>query len=74
LLPEIMVDEETGLLVTPEDEDAMARAITGLLKEPEKARTMGRSGREQVVSHFAAERMAAGFTEILAQVLGGEEQ
>ena len=73
-LPEIVVDGETGLLVTPEDEDAMARGITGLLEEPEKAKTMGKHGGEQVASRFAAERMAAKFTEILAQVLGGERQ
>lgn len=68
-LPEIVVDGETGVLVTPENEDAMARSITRLWEEPEKIKAMGRRGRERVASRFTAERMATEFTEILGNHL-----
>lgn len=68
-LPEIVVDGETGMLVTPGNEDAMARAITRLWEEPDKVKAMGRRGRERVASRFTAERMAAEFAEILGNHL-----
>lgn len=66
-LPEIVVDGETGVLVTPGSEDAMAQSITTLLHDPEKIKAMGKRGRERVASRFTAERMAAEFTEILVK-------
>lgn len=73
-LPEIVVDGETGSLVTPGDEEAMAQAMMRLLKEPARAEMMGRHGKERVASRFTVERMAAEFAEILARVLGGEKR
>jgi len=53
--PEVVVDGETGLLVPPRDPNALAQAITCLLREPDLRRKMGRAGRERVERHFSIE-------------------
>ena len=52
-LPEIVVPGETGLLVPPNDPQALADAVSKLLAEPDLARSMGAKGRERVEEHFA---------------------
>lgn len=56
-LPEAVADGETGLLVPPHDEPALARAIVTLLRDPERRRAMGEAGRARVVREFSVEKM-----------------
>lgn len=57
-VPEVVEDGVTGLLVTPGDVEQLAEAIARLLGEPDKAREMGRMGRERVERLFSAEEHA----------------
>jgi alpha-maltose-1-phosphate synthase len=50
--PEMIVDGETGFLVDPEDEVALADRLISLLKDPQKAGEMGRAGRERLHARF----------------------
>ncbi|HHS14110.1 MAG TPA: glycosyltransferase [bacterium] len=50
---ELVVDKETGLLVAPRDIDGLTMALLDLLKNPEKARRMGRNGRRRVEERFS---------------------
>jgi glycosyltransferase involved in cell wall biosynthesis len=50
---DIVRDGETGLLVPPEDADALARAIATYIEEPERARTLADSGRAHVDAQFS---------------------
>lgn len=52
--PEIVKDEETGLLVPPGDVRALAQAILSLLGNGEERQDMGRRGRERVEANFDA--------------------
>jgi glycosyltransferase involved in cell wall biosynthesis len=54
---ELVVDEETGLLVPPRDPPALAAAIRRLLDDPPLARRLGEAGRARVAEHFSAEAM-----------------
>lgn len=54
---EVVRQGETGLLVPPRDAEAMAFAITDLLKDPIKARAMGVAGRKVIESRFTLARM-----------------
>jgi len=54
-LPEVVIDGETGLLVPPGDEEAIARALAELLTDPERRTDMGRRGRERARQHFDLE-------------------
>ena len=44
--PEVVVDGDTGILVPPDDQEALARAIRSLLAAPALRGRMGESGRE----------------------------
>jgi glycosyltransferase involved in cell wall biosynthesis len=57
-LPEIVVHGDTGFVVPPGDADALADAIVALASDLERAETMGRAGRERVISDFPPERSA----------------
>lgn len=51
-IPEIVVDNETGLLVQPGQPQEIAKAIIRLLSHPDQMRTMGNKGRERIMTHF----------------------
>jgi glycosyltransferase involved in cell wall biosynthesis len=56
--PELVVDGETGVLVPPDDVDALARALDGVLADPDRARALGEAGRRRVAEHFRADVLA----------------
>ena len=55
---EIVVHEETGLLVAPANSNAMANAIRRLIDSPSEAALMGRAGRCRMEERFSNLRMA----------------
>jgi glycogen synthase len=57
-IPEVVVDGETGRLVPPGDEAALARALRDALADPARARRMGEAGRRRVEAHFSWDRIA----------------
>jgi len=54
---EVMVDGVTGLVVPPARPDRLADAIITVLKDPERARSMGAAGRRRVAEEFTVTRM-----------------
>jgi starch synthase len=56
---EVVVHDETGLLVPPADPAALAAAIRTVLAHPERAAAFGRAGRRLVEMRFSWERIAA---------------
>ena len=57
-IPEVVVDGETGWLVPPGDEAALAQALRGALADPARARRIGETGRRRVEAHFSWDRIA----------------
>jgi sugar transferase (PEP-CTERM/EpsH1 system associated) len=55
--PELVIHNETGLLVPPRDPAALAAAIRQLLDHPEQAAQMGRNGRQRAAKQFTIEGM-----------------
>ncbi len=51
-LPEIVDHQQTGLLVEPEDADALAKAIVSLLKSPQRLIQLGQAARAKVQKEF----------------------
>lgn len=49
---ELVEDDVTGILVPPEDPDAVAAAISRLLERPSERRPMGYEGRRRALTHF----------------------
>lgn len=56
---EALVDGETGLLVDGSDVEVVSAAVAGLLADPERARQMGKAGRDRVERRFTWPRVAA---------------
>ena len=67
-IPEVVVDGETGVLVPPGDPLALAEALAGLAREPERAQAFGKAGRERLRTRFSIEKMV-GDTELLYREL-----
>lgn len=55
-LPEIVLHEETGLLVPPADPVTLAAALQRLLDDPKLGRRLGRAGRARVTAEFCRNR------------------
>ena len=49
-------DGETGILVRPSDPADLARGILDLLRDPDRARELGRAGRRLMLERFTLER------------------
>ena len=58
-LPEIVIQDETGLLAPSGDSAALAASVLRLLREPVLCQSMGRAGRQRVDSRFRIERTVA---------------
>jgi glycosyltransferase involved in cell wall biosynthesis len=58
-LPDV-VGTEAGVLVAPEDPEALAQAILGLARDDARRAASGRAGRARVERHFTLEAQAAG--------------
>lgn len=59
-VPETVLDGATGLLVDPDDSEALAGALAGLLADPGRRRSMGEAGRRRV-EQYRADRVASLF-------------
>ncbi len=55
-IPEVVVDEETGLLVPPDDAGALATALGRLLSDPKLRRRLGEAGRRRAEERFDVPR------------------
>jgi glycosyltransferase involved in cell wall biosynthesis len=69
---EAVTDEETGLVVAPEDPAALASAIRTLLEEPKTRRAFGAKGRTRALA-FSPQRMAREFEALYREVLGSRD-
>jgi len=73
-IPEVVAENETGLLCERESPDELAECIESLLQNPELRQRMGQAGRELAENRFAAERVAAKIEALIAPLLSGRGQ
>ena len=55
--PEAIRHEQTGLLIPPKDENALAQSLIRLLRHPDMASQLGRNARQYAGEHFSMDRM-----------------
>jgi glycosyltransferase involved in cell wall biosynthesis len=67
---QVVRDGETGLLVYPEDPDALAKCIVRLLDTPALGRALGTAGRALVCAEHSVERMADAMERVYRALLG----
>jgi len=63
-LPELILDGETGMLVPPEDERAMADALLKILRDRDLAARLGGAGRSRAIADFSEKKMQAAWIEL----------
>jgi starch synthase len=68
-IPEVVADGVTGLLVPPDDENALAAALNELVRDPSRAAAMGQAGRERTVAEFAWSAIATQTAALYAKLL-----
>jgi LmbE family N-acetylglucosaminyl deacetylase len=70
---EAIRDGETGLLVPPDDEHALANALRRLLDDRNLASALGRRAYDVAVEEFTSERMATAYEALYEEILAGTE-
>jgi glycosyltransferase involved in cell wall biosynthesis len=71
---EQIVDGETGYIVQPGDDEAMAKHIVSLLRDPKRAREMGLRGRRIVEEKFSCEAQLERTEKLYEQLLSGKAE
>jgi glycosyltransferase involved in cell wall biosynthesis len=72
-IPELVRDGETGLLVNPDDPEALAAALARLLADDGLARRLAAAGRDLVVSEFNLQRSAARLLDLFQEAIGSRQ-
>jgi glycosyltransferase involved in cell wall biosynthesis len=57
-IPEVVENGVTGILVSPEDPEKLARAVVHILDDPQKMKLMGIKGKERVKEYFTWDKVA----------------
>lgn len=70
--PEILGEPPAGVLVPSEDPRALAEAVIGMLRDPDRAEALGRMARRRA-EIFAWPRMVEGYLEVYRSVLASRE-
>lgn len=71
---EAIVEGQTGFVVAPGDDEAMASRIVALLQDGERAREMGRRGREVVEQKFSCAAQLEGTERLYEKLLERQSQ
>jgi glycosyltransferase involved in cell wall biosynthesis len=68
-IPELVVHEETGLLVEQGSEGDLTRAMSEMAADATLRQVYGAAGQKRALDHFSAEAMAAGYARLYMQLL-----
>lgn len=66
---EVVENNQTGIIVPPEDEDALFEAMKYLMENREVGHKMGEAGRKRVEDHFSLDRMVHEYEELYEKCL-----
>ena len=70
-VPELIVDQKSGLLAMPDDCEGLASSMLRLFRDADMRRTMGGAPLEQALQSFSAARMAHTHMELYERILAG---
>jgi glycosyltransferase involved in cell wall biosynthesis len=71
-IPEIVIDGETGTLVSPGNADDLARGIIDLLEDPARALAYSQAGRARVETQFSVQAMVAQYEQLYAELTSSQ--
>jgi glycosyltransferase involved in cell wall biosynthesis len=68
-VPELVADDETGILVEPGEPDALAGALLRLVRDPDLRRRLGGAGRARVEEQFDVDAFRRAHVELYSREL-----
>ena len=71
-IPEVLVDGETGRLVAPGDDGALAEALLSVISSPDRGRAMGLAGRKRVLEKYDMVVYVRRLEALYEELLGGK--
>jgi glycosyltransferase involved in cell wall biosynthesis len=74
MVPEVIDDGRTGLIVPTADSGAIARALAGLLGDADLRKTMGEAARDKAVAGFSLETMVERYLVEFETALAGRKR
>ena len=69
-IPEVVVDNATGILVPVGDADALARAVESLIRNPTRRTALGRAAQQRAREWFSAEVIVPRYEALYQRVCG----
>ena len=69
-IPEVIVDGVTGVVVAPDDVDALTTGLRRLLDDPATGRAMGAAARARALDRYEIRPVAAAWEAVLRRVAG----
>ena len=70
----VVKESGAGIVVTPEDFQALAQAILELYKNPEKLEQLGRQGRKYAEENFGLKTVLNSYEALFAEILSHQER
>jgi glycosyltransferase involved in cell wall biosynthesis len=67
-IPDVVADGETGYLVDYDDDGALRERLRALSDDPDRARTLGRRGREVALDRYSCRRMVEDYLSLYEEV------
>ena len=68
-IPLQVIDNETGFIVEPKDEEMFAERIVQLLKDRKTAEELGKAGKEHVRKNFLITRLVSDYLDMIKELL-----
>lgn len=65
----VNLDQETGLVIPPEDPKALARAMNHMSANPEDATTFGRNARNRYLMQFTSDKMCSEYVDLYNRII-----
>ena len=68
-VPQLVMDQQTGLLVKPSDTEALADALSIYVNDPQLRALHGDAGRAYVRAHYSVDAMVTGYEKLYTRLL-----
>lgn len=68
-ISDVVIDGETGILVPPENINALADAIHKLYLKPALRSSMGKAGHQHILTHFSIQKNCQKFEQLYSKIL-----
>jgi len=73
-VPTVVVDGQTGVLVSAEDVDSLAEGVLRLLRDSEMRARFGAAAKQRVEDEYSAARMTADYIRVYAEAIEAAEK